>query len=110
MPDETTAELRRLENHIHAILARNLIPPCPAADLFGPKGAPGWDGHRRRRRAGRRGQRSSRRSSPGERRRDGASPRASRWRVRNLWRPRRPATATWTRPTALGIGPPALTV
>jgi len=59
MPDETTAELRRrvarrmqlvrqrtrLEKHIHAILARNLLPPCPAADLFGPKGAPGSPGH-----------------------------------------------------------------
>jgi transposase len=52
MPDETTAALRRrvarrsqlvgqrtrLKNQIHAILARNLIPPCPAADLFGHKG------------------------------------------------------------------------
>jgi transposase len=52
MPDESTAELRRqvarrtqlvrqrtrLKNQIHAILARNLIPPCPAADLFGHKG------------------------------------------------------------------------
>jgi transposase len=52
MPDEATAELRRqvarrsqlvrqrtrLKNQIHAILARNLIAPCPAADLFGHKG------------------------------------------------------------------------
>jgi transposase len=52
MPDETTAALRRrvarrtqlvrqrtrLKNQVHAILARNLIPPCPAADLFGHKG------------------------------------------------------------------------
>lgn len=52
MPDETTAALRRrvarrtqlvrqrtrLKNQVHAILARNLIPPCLAADLFGHKG------------------------------------------------------------------------
>jgi transposase len=58
MPDETTAELRRqaarrrqlvcqrtrLKNQIHAILSRNLIPPCPAADLFGHKGR-AWLAH-----------------------------------------------------------------
>lgn len=52
MPDEPTAALRRqvarrtqlvrqrtrLKNQVHAILARNLIPPCPAADLFGHRG------------------------------------------------------------------------
>src|SRR5919107_1526084 len=28
----------RLKNQVHAILHRNLIPRCPAADLFGHKG------------------------------------------------------------------------
>jgi transposase len=28
----------RLKNQVHAILARNLVPRCPAADLFGIKG------------------------------------------------------------------------
>ena len=51
-PDEATAALRRqvlrrahivrqrtrLKNQVHAILHRNLIPRCPAADLFGHKG------------------------------------------------------------------------
>ena len=31
----------RLKNQVHAILHRNLIPRCPAADLFGHKGR-GW--------------------------------------------------------------------
>jgi transposase len=31
----------RLKNQVHAILARNLVPRCPAADLFGHKGR-GW--------------------------------------------------------------------
>jgi transposase len=52
MPDETTHVLRRqvargaqlrrqrtrLKNQIHAVLHRNLIPPCPATDLFGQRG------------------------------------------------------------------------
>jgi transposase len=51
MPDETTEQLRRqgrraqlvrhrtrLKNQIHSILHRNLVPPCPATDLFGQKG------------------------------------------------------------------------
>ncbi len=52
MPDETTYALRRhvarraqllrqrtrLKNQIHAVLHRNLIPPCPATDLFGQRG------------------------------------------------------------------------
>src|SRR4051795_13210023 len=51
-PDPATAALRRqvlrrahivrqrtrLKNQVHAILHRNLIPRCPAADLFGKKG------------------------------------------------------------------------
>jgi hypothetical protein len=51
-PDPATAALRRqvlrrahivrqrtrLKNQVHAILHRNLIPRCPAADLFGHKG------------------------------------------------------------------------
>jgi len=51
-PDEATAALRRqvlrrahivrqrtrLKNQVHAILHRNLVPRCPAADLFGHKG------------------------------------------------------------------------
>ena len=28
----------RLKNQVHAILHRNLVPRCPAADLFGHKG------------------------------------------------------------------------
>ena len=28
----------RLKNQVHAILHRNLIPRCPAADVFGHKG------------------------------------------------------------------------
>ena len=28
----------RLKNQVHAILARNVVPRCPAADLFGIKG------------------------------------------------------------------------
>jgi transposase len=28
----------RLKNQVHAILARNLVPRCPAADMFGIKG------------------------------------------------------------------------
>src|SRR3954454_18243553 len=28
----------RIKNQVHAILARNLVPRCPAADLFGRKG------------------------------------------------------------------------
>jgi transposase len=28
----------RLKNQVHAILHRNLVPRCPAADLFGLKG------------------------------------------------------------------------
>jgi transposase len=28
----------RLKNQVHAILARNLVPRCPAADMFGSKG------------------------------------------------------------------------
>jgi transposase len=52
MPDEGTEALRRqvsrraqivrhrtrLKNQIHAILHRNLVPRCPASDLFGLKG------------------------------------------------------------------------
>jgi transposase len=52
LPDPQTAALRRqvlrrahlvrqrtrLKNQIHAILHRNLVPRCPAADLFGHKG------------------------------------------------------------------------
>jgi transposase len=52
MPDPQTSALRRqvlrrahigrqrtrLKNQVHAILARNLVPRCPAADLFGIKG------------------------------------------------------------------------
>ena len=51
-PDAATAALRRqvlrrahivrqrtrLKNQVHAILHRNLVPRCPAADLFGHKG------------------------------------------------------------------------
>ena len=51
-PDTATSALRRqvlrrahivrqrarLKNQVHAILHRNLIPRCPAADLFGHKG------------------------------------------------------------------------
>ena len=53
-PDPATAALRRQvlrrahivrqrtrwKNQVHAILHRNLIPRCPAADLFGHKGPP----------------------------------------------------------------------
>ncbi len=52
LPDKETSALRRqvqrrahivrqrtrLKNQVHAILHRNLIPRCPAADLFGHKG------------------------------------------------------------------------
>src|SRR4051794_38065429 len=52
MPDAATSALRRqvlrrahivrqrtrLKNQVHAILHRNLVPRCPAADLFGTKG------------------------------------------------------------------------
>jgi transposase len=52
LPDEDTLALRRqvsrrahivrqrtrLKNQVQAILARNLVPRCPAADLFGHKG------------------------------------------------------------------------
>jgi transposase len=52
MPDPATSALRRqvlrrahivrqrtrLKNQVHATLARNLVPRCPAADLFGIKG------------------------------------------------------------------------
>jgi transposase len=52
LPDPATNALRRqvlrrahivrqrtrLKNQVHAILARNLVPRCPAADLFGIKG------------------------------------------------------------------------
>src|SRR5881409_4011255 len=52
LPDAETSALRRqvlrrahivrqrtrLKNQVHAILARNLVPRCPAADLFGIKG------------------------------------------------------------------------
>src|SRR2546427_663947 len=52
MPDATTEALRRqvsrraqivrhrtrLKNQVHAILHRNLVPRCPASDLFGRKG------------------------------------------------------------------------
>jgi transposase len=52
MPDAATSALRRqvlrrahivrqrtrLKNQVHAILARNLVPRCPASDLFGIKG------------------------------------------------------------------------
>lgn len=55
MPDEATEQLRRqvarraqlvrhrtrLKNQIHSILHRNLVPRCPATDLFGQKGVPG---------------------------------------------------------------------
>src|SRR5216117_3370288 len=46
-PDAATGVLRRahivrqrtrLKNQVHAILHRNLVPRCPAADLFGIKG------------------------------------------------------------------------
>ena len=54
LPDPATAALRRqvlrrahivrqrtrLKNQVHAILHRNLIPRCPAADLFGHQGPP----------------------------------------------------------------------
>ena len=54
-PDPATAALRRqvlrrahivrqrtrLKNQVHAILHRNLIPRCPAADLFGTRAAAG---------------------------------------------------------------------
>jgi len=32
----------RLKNQVQAILHRNLVPRCPAADLFGLKGDGGW--------------------------------------------------------------------
>jgi len=32
----------RLKNQVQSILHRNLVPRCPAADLFGSKGAAGW--------------------------------------------------------------------
>jgi transposase len=32
----------RLKNQVQSILHRNLIPRCPAADLFGHKGRRGW--------------------------------------------------------------------
>ena len=52
LPDDDTHALRRqvarrahivrqrtrLKNRVHAILHRNLVPRCPAADLFGHKG------------------------------------------------------------------------
>ena len=52
LPDEVTAQRRRqvarraqvvrqrtqIKHHIHAILHRNLVPPCPYADLFGKVG------------------------------------------------------------------------
>src|SRR5437899_12454501 len=52
IPDELTEQLRRqvarrativqhrtrLKNRVHAILHRNLLPRCPAADVFGRKG------------------------------------------------------------------------
>jgi len=47
MPDPATSALRRahfvrqrtrLKNRVHAILARNLVPRCPAAGLFGING------------------------------------------------------------------------
>jgi transposase len=52
LPDEHTHALRRqvarrahivrqrtrLKNQVHAILHRNLVPRCPAADLFGHRG------------------------------------------------------------------------
>jgi transposase len=55
IPDERTEQVRRqvarrtqivrhrtrLKNQVHAILHRNLLPRCPAADLFGVKGR-GW--------------------------------------------------------------------
>jgi transposase len=55
LPDDDTHALRRqvarraqivrqrtrLKNGVHAILHRNLVPRCPAADLFGKKGR-GW--------------------------------------------------------------------
>ena len=55
LPDDATHALRRqvarrahivrqrtrLKNGSHAILHRNLVPRCPAADLFGHKGR-GW--------------------------------------------------------------------
>jgi len=34
-------ERTRLKNQVQAILHRNLLPRCPAADLFGKKGGPG---------------------------------------------------------------------
>jgi transposase len=51
MPGAATSALRRahivrqrtrLKNQMHAILARNLVPRCPAADLFGIMAANGW--------------------------------------------------------------------
>ena len=36
----------RLKNQVQAILHRNLIPRCPAADLFGRKGRRGWPSSR----------------------------------------------------------------
>ena len=52
LPDEVTAPRRRqvarraqvvrqrtqIKHHMHAILHRNLVPPCPYADLFGKVG------------------------------------------------------------------------
>ncbi len=32
----------RLKNQVQAILHRNLVPRCPAADLFGHRGGGGW--------------------------------------------------------------------
>lgn len=57
LPDDQTRMLRRqiarrthlvrqrtrLKNQVHAILARNLVPSCPATDLFGKTGR-GWLG------------------------------------------------------------------
>jgi transposase len=56
LPDAATNALRRqvlrrahivrqrtrLKNQVQAILARNLVPRCPAADLFGIKAGRGW--------------------------------------------------------------------
>jgi transposase len=56
LPDDETHALRRqvhrrahivhqrtrLKNGVHAILHRNLVARCPAADLFGHKAAGGW--------------------------------------------------------------------
>ena len=55
IPDERTLALRRqvtrrnqlvgqrsrLKNTVQSILHAHLVPPCPAADLFGPKGRVG---------------------------------------------------------------------